>query len=281
VPDVEDFTITPRQAEVRQVQETQRRTHDVSAVKRLVDAGALPDGTELTLVVAAGANNEIREAVEAWRGANPARGRARWINDTAAPLRWEADGQCYTPSGLARHVMAEAADIDRSVQGTRWWVDEDGRDLVELSGALIAGKGGRYLSFWTQFLDRVRAEHPDWTSASASTANWLATPGPTGNATYNFSFATGSRLRCELYIDTGSQDTTKSLFDRLVEDRTEIETAFGNPLTWERLDERRASRIADYSTGNADNEAEYALYIDWFIDASQRLRAALAKRLSP
>src|SRR6266511_4061939 len=39
---------------------------------------------------------------------------------------------------------------------------------------------------------------------------------------------------------------TKRLFDDLFSERLAIETGVGRILSWERLDERRASRIVDY-----------------------------------
>ncbi len=49
----------------------------------------------------------------------------------------------------------------------------------------------------------------------------------------------------ELYIDRGkgSDDENKSIFDQLLARRDEIERVFGDRLSWERLDQGRASRI--------------------------------------
>jgi CBS domain-containing protein/alkylated DNA nucleotide flippase Atl1 len=62
------------------------------------------------------------------------------------------------------------------------------------------------------------------------------------------SFAMRGRFRVEFYIDTGVAQTNKTIFDELYAERAGIEESFGERLTWERLDERRASRIAAYRT---------------------------------
>ena len=47
----------------------------------------------------------------------------------------------------------------------------------------------------------------------------------------------------ELYIDRGEATENKRIFDQLHSQKTAIENTFGGPLSWERLDQRRASRI--------------------------------------
>ncbi|BDG02836.1 DUF4268 domain-containing protein [Anaeromyxobacter oryzae] len=63
------------------------------------------------------------------------------------------------------------------------------------------------------------------------------------------SFARAGQLRVELYIDAGDQKETKGLFDAMLRRRAELEAGVGEPLSWERLDGRRASRIALYYPG--------------------------------
>jgi hypothetical protein len=47
----------------------------------------------------------------------------------------------------------------------------------------------------------------------------------------------------ELYIDRTDATENKAIFDRLIAQRERCESEFGAPLTWERLNHRRASRI--------------------------------------
>jgi hypothetical protein len=44
----------------------------------------------------------------------------------------------------------------------------------------------------------------------------------------------------EIHIDRGDGEQNKQIFDILHEHKAEIETAFGKPLEWQRLDAKRA-----------------------------------------
>lgn len=120
VPTVEDFTVSPRRAEVRAQAETKKRTQDTSAVRRLVDGGTLEDGTPLLLRSRTEVNQEVRQAIDGWVAEDAKRGQVKWQNKASAPLVWEFDGGEYTPSGLIRHIISITSGIDRSVQGTKW-----------------------------------------------------------------------------------------------------------------------------------------------------------------
>lgn len=143
--------------------------------------------------------------------------------------------------------------------------------------ASIGGKGTLYLQFWHRFLERVHAEHPDWTrSQRAVTGSWIAIKAPVKGCKIASVFARKDRLRHELYIDTGDADDNMELFLHFRNRQDQFEAAYGRPLVWEELPDRRACRIADYKDGgNVADEARYDEYIDWFLDAGTRLRSAL------
>lgn len=134
VADVEDFTVSPDAVEAASpAARSEVRRRAGSAVKRLVDAAALENGTVLELNATTEVDAEARDQIAAWVEADPERGRATWHNDANAPLEWHHDGQRYTPTGLARLIIAEATGMERGPRGTSWWITEDGDDLVALA----------------------------------------------------------------------------------------------------------------------------------------------------
>lgn len=54
-----------------------------------------------------------------------------------------------------------------------------------------------------------------------------------------------------------------------------METIYGGSLSFERLEGRRACRVADYEPGDVTDTERWEAYIDWFFDAGTRLRAAV------
>jgi hypothetical protein len=146
----------------------------------------------------------------------------------------------------------------------------------------MGGKADHYRAFWTRFLERVHAEHPDWTTARIPQKdNWITMPSGMKGTMYGCNFAAGGRLRAELYIDGGDAKANLALFRTLRARATAIEAAYGKELSWEELPSRRACRIADYAKGDVTNTDQHNAYIDWFFDTGTRLRRALAPPTEP
>ncbi|MBD1850004.1 DUF4268 domain-containing protein [Leptolyngbya sp. FACHB-711] len=93
----------------------------------------------------------------------------------------------------------------------------------------------------------------------------------------NFSFARRSRFRIEHYIDTGEQYRNKQIFDALYNYKEEIETKLGERLSWERLDSRRACRVALYrdEASIADPPEQLAKLQDWTVRMTVRFYKAV------
>ena len=138
------------------------------------------------------------------------------------------------------------------------------------------GKSDAYRAFWTRFLERVHTEHPTWTNAKVPSGdNWLTMKSPIKDCANGVNFAMGGKTRAELYIFAGDAEENLARLEGFAAHKEEIEARAGEALSWEDLPGKRACRIAIYGTGDAANMSEHEAYIDWFFDASGRLRAAL------
>lgn len=135
-PGVEEFVLSPEVNEARQQRsEKQTRQRETSAVARLIEAGTLEPGTALEFRAPSA---ELQAVIEPWLE-QPARRTATWQDDSSAPLQWAFDGSNYTPTGLARHILAEAAGRTSPVQGPLYWITANGKTLVELARELPSG----------------------------------------------------------------------------------------------------------------------------------------------
>lgn len=143
-------------------------------------------------------------------------------------------------------------------------------------------RGSIYREFLTAVMAEFRASHPEITAAAGGGgSNYLGFPSGYPGARFMWSFAAKERFRIEVYLDLGGKDANKKWFDDLLAQRPTLEGAFGGPLSWERLDTGRGSRIAFYREGNVyDNPELYHELRDWAVDTMARFAAVVRPRLA-
>jgi hypothetical protein len=98
--------------------------------------------------------------------------------------------------------------------------------------------------WWTLLIERSSTVNKLHAHISPSEHGAIGTSAGVGGAYFNY-VVMQYESRVELYIDAGkgAEEEGKRIFDQLYQHRKDIDEAFGEVLTWERLDERRACRI--------------------------------------
>jgi hypothetical protein len=133
--------------------------------------------------------------------------------------------------------------------------------------------------WWTVLLERVRVKTKLHANISPSKESWIGTGAGKSGLAYNYVVGQHS-TRIELYIDRGadSEEENKRIFDKLYQHKAEIESAFGGELSWEKMEEKRASRIARYyeTGGYRDEEEKWPAIQDELIDGMIRFSKALS-----
>ncbi len=90
------------------------------------------------------------------------------------------------------------------------------------------------------------------------------------------SFARGQRLRLECYIDAGDASENERIFEALLDQQKQIEATMHAGLSWERLEGRRACRVALYTTGSITDDAEsLERMATWSVEYAPRFHAAI------
>jgi CBS domain-containing protein len=173
--------------------------------------------------------NQIEEIIKADLPASARNHRAWWANDSVG----------HTHSQL--------------------WLDAGWRTTYinlsegKITFSRIREREKAYITFFSKLLDEVRkkASSPI-RDVSPDGASWMVLytipRGASTNGSFSFSFTRTKKLRVELYLDLGDQEETKSVFDKLLVEKAKFESELG-PVEWERLDNRRASRIGIYHDG--------------------------------
>jgi Domain of unknown function (DUF4268) len=133
--------------------------------------------------------------------------------------------------------------------------------------------------FFESMFDSVAIRRPGFRIPKFGYENWVGfAAGPFGF--YDVAFTANGAVRAGVYLDMQERTATKRLFDDLFAERLAIETAVGRILSWERLDDRRASRIVDYrEVRDLDDLAERRALADWAAETVVKLMEALDDRL--
>jgi hypothetical protein len=133
--------------------------------------------------------------------------------------------------------------------------------------------------FFESMFDSVAIRRPGFRIPKFGYENWVGfAAGPFGF--YDVAFTANGAVRAGVYLDMQERTATKRLFDDLFAERLAIETAVGRILSWERLDDRRASRIVDYrEVRDLDSLADRRALADWAAETVVKLMEALDDRL--
>ena len=115
----------------------------------------------------------------------------------------------------------------------------------------------RYRTYFQGLIDDLRETHKFTNARVAQPQNWYTFASDNSKVyKYSTSFGQGGKVRVEVYIDCGDKTQNEQLFDCLLEQKSLIENSLGCELSWERLDSRRACRIATYRDGDIDADSE-------------------------
>jgi hypothetical protein len=154
-------------------------------------------------------------------------------------------------------------------------------DQPSTTGNELPEKYQKYLTFFQGLLDELNRRH--FTRArKAQAQSWYTFSSENSSVyTYAVSFARHERVRAEVYINSDDANMNKQLFDVLFAEKQALESSMGTALEWERLDERRASRIAVYRPGSIESPTEELQEIQaWAIANLERFKSVFPTEIS-
>jgi len=181
-------------------------------------------------------------------------------------------------------ITVEVFEIDESKPAYRFRliVSPDGWERARRSvpEGQISPKAEAYRQYFQKLIDELREQHRFTAARVGQPQSWYSFSSGMAGITYGACFAQGGKARVELYIDLGDAQPNKQLFEALVANRQDIEREFGEVLEWERLDDRRASRIALYRAGSiADDEDTLTEMRTWMIEHLLKMKRVFSSRL--
>jgi len=135
----------------------------------------------------------------------------------------------------------------------------------------------KYRSYFQSLLDELRNVHKFTNARAAQPQNWYTFTSDNSKVyKYSTSFAQSGRVRAEVYIDTGDKLRNEAIFDELYAQKAAIEAAYGSTLEWEKLEAKRACRVAIYIDGDIDVDSEKLAEIKkWVVANLLRMKQVL------
>ncbi|OIQ10401.1 DUF4268 domain-containing protein [Neomoorella thermoacetica] len=149
------------------------------------------------------------------------------------------------------------------------------------SSRTISPRGEAYQEFWTTFLEKLKERAPGLTNAKKGLPqSWFSIGAGRTGFGYSTAFKLKGRFSVELYIDTGDKEKNQLYFEQLYGQKEIIEQELGTALSWERLDNARACRVAIYREGSIDaDEKELNELQDWAITNIIKFNDIFGKRI--
>lgn len=184
-------------------------------------------------------------------------------------------------------VVVEVIKIDDSkpafnfklVASPNEWQKQKKRQSIRGS---VSTKGEKYKNYFQSLIDDLRNTHRFTSAKAGQPQNWYSFSSGSSGITYGANFSQEGKARAELYIGLGDREKNKYIFDELEKIKEEIESSLGEAISWERLDNGIASRLALYTDGSIDDsDSELETVKAWHIEKLLKLKSILGGKIKP
>ena len=176
-------------------------------------------------------------------------------------------------------IEIHAYKIGASLTAPKFVIIEKPNDFLKNTkttnnnGELTKAQAER-LNFWNKFNEILIAKNKPFNVRNATTDHWYNIALGTSEANISITLVNKiNSIGIEIYIDEN-----KELFDKLYKLSDEIEKDLGFKMDWQRLDDKKASRIIYYISGlDFNNHKNYNELIDEVIDKAVKIRTVFKK----
>ena len=135
-------------------------------------------------------------------------------------------------------------------------------------------------AFWTRTLEELRRRGiARYENISPSKDHWLASATGLSGCAYNLIFLK-SAARVEIGLQRSEAGENKWIYDRLERKKQEIEDHFGAELNWQRLTDKKMSRISYAHPFDGYGEENWPAMIEWLCEHIVKLEHAFSEPLA-
>ena len=127
------------------------------------------------------------------------------------------------------------------------------------------------IDFWHQTLETLQeAKVALYRGVAPSRGHWLSTGSGLSGVQYVMIF-NRDEARVQFELGSASKEQNKMLFDVLNAHAAELDKAFGAPLSWRRMDDKKASIVGYAKSFDGHNRESWPEMIAWLVEHIQRM----------
>lgn len=205
------------------------------------------------------------------------------VTSTALWLLGQGIGiQCFkvTPYALDEQLLINIDQIVPTAEAKELMIGISAKDAEEKSTEVVLkSRHTIRLEYWGRVLEAFQKSSCNlYNNISAGKDHWLSAGSGFSSCPYKLIYAQ-KELRVELGLDRQDVDENKFLFDMLFAKKEQIESAFGHPLVWIRLDDKISSRVQFAKQMDGFNKDNWNESVEWHLKHMIKLEAAFKRPL--
>lgn len=126
----------------------------------------------------------------------------------------------------------------------------------------------RYFQFWESFLNAQGHKHPVFEGKKPPSRHYITLKTGIGGVWVGLNVQR-KQIYADLYFYESAERNLER-FEYLLAHKEEVERTFGDSLSWQELEDSKATRIGYYGEGSLLDEENWAVYQEWLADAALR-----------
>ncbi len=186
--------------------------------------------------------------------------------------------QCFkvTPYALGEQLLLNIDQIIPTPEAKELMIGISAKEAEEKSTEVVLKNRHQVRqAYWEHTLEAFQSSSCTlYNNISPSKDHWLSAGSGLSGCPYNLIFLQKA-LRVELWISRGQTEENKFLFDQLYAQKDAIEQAFGQPLEWLRLDDKKSCRIQFSCAAEGFNKDRWEEWTTWHLEQMTKLEKAM------
>ncbi|MDE1236036.1 DUF4268 domain-containing protein [Vibrio aestuarianus] len=190
--------------------------------------------------------------------------------------------QCFkvTPYALDEQLLINIDQIIPTPEAKELMIGINAKEAEEkTTEVVLKNRHSVRREYWEQALEVFQKSDCNlYDNISTTKDHWLCAGSGVTGCPFSLIF-NQKELRVELWLSRSNGEENKWLFDQLFKQKDQIDSAFGEPLEWLRLDDKKQSRIQFSCKVEGFNKDIWHDHITWHLEHMVKLEKALKASL--